>query len=354
METEPLASSVARAEALMAVRRHTEAAAMLRAAIGADPRSARPRCLLANCLLATGDYAGALEAASGAAGVDPSSEWAHRIRAKALLHLKRRREGLAAAREAVRLAPGCMHTHLMLSEAERLNRNLQAAGEAARRAVELDPDSADAHNEQGLVALRRRKYGDAEGHFRDALSCNPVHASAMNNLGVVLQKLGHRPQAIHCFAEASRLDPRVAPARKNALGAAKATTGVPAAALLVVANPALMPLAAVVVGGVLGVRQIRRRRRGEHLVRRNDPVASTAVIRQLQRDVGRSALPQFRPGVVGRTVLDVILFLVALIFVSAGLFALRDGRPADALVNAIFFGACVAGVVLEVRSRPRR
>ncbi|MDP8937371.1 MAG: tetratricopeptide repeat protein [Actinomycetota bacterium] len=117
----PSTSLLARAEALMALRRYDEAIPLLQEAATFEPYSALIRCQLAVCLLGVGQDHAAIGTAGEAIAFAPDDEWPHRIRARALLNLSRRRQALAAAREAARLAPDEVLTQAMLSEAELAN-----------------------------------------------------------------------------------------------------------------------------------------------------------------------------------------------------------------------------------------
>jgi tetratricopeptide (TPR) repeat protein len=122
----------------------------------------------------------------------------------------------------VRLNPSDYRNHLTLADAEMANHRWRDAQAAADRAVTLAPDASEGYNAQGLVALSLNRLDEAAAKFRLALARDPQNAQAMNNLGVALLRAGRRNQAIHYFAEASRIDPRFTTPRRNAVRAAKA------------------------------------------------------------------------------------------------------------------------------------
>jgi tetratricopeptide (TPR) repeat protein len=351
--SEPAAANLRQAMALVEIRRYHDAIGLLGQLIASQPGEARPRCLLAQCLLGLDDPAGALDAASGAVGVEPELEWGHRLRSIALLRLKRKKEALAAAHEAVRLSPMQHHGYIVLSDAEVANRHWDSAEAAAQRAAELAPDRAEGLNALGLVALRRSHFPEAEQYFRLALGREPENARAMNNLGVALVRQGRRPQAIHYFAEASRLDPRLSTSRRNAVSAAKA--GSTALVVLVVIEAvrvagsgfnAGVAVSALIIVTILGAAVILNRRQGRPWLRfrrrpsgqpvADDPEASKELIRQLRREA-----PALRGRALMLTVAPIVLVVGGSFFLLTGL----ETRPALLRAALVVLGlACFAGL----------
>jgi tetratricopeptide (TPR) repeat protein len=347
-------NALRQATVLVQMRRFHEAVPLLQQAIASEPGSARPRCLLAQCLLAVGDRAGALEAASGAVAAAPEYEWGHRLRSLALMRLKRNQEALDAARQAVALAPLLESTYLVLSQAELALRHMGPAQAAAEKARELAPESPDAHNQLGLVSLRRARASEAEQHFRTALAQDPQHPEAMNNLGVALLRQGHRPQAIHYFGEASKLNPQMSVARRNAAGAAR--VGVPILLGAVLVGNAIRLSTSGTASGLLVaalalaclVLVLWRRFHREPGPRPDDPKASKELVRALRRDPSGSVFGN-------------VFFVgwLALLLGSAGLAALIGGideLPEDQrgwLAIVLGLVACT-GAALVVRGYTRR
>lgn len=305
-EPAPSAATWQQASALVELRRYEQAAALLGPLIASNPAAGRPRCLLAQCHLGLDDPRRALEAAEGAVAAQPDLPWAHRLRSLALRRLQRRRPALDAALEAVRLDPSDYRNHLTLADAEVANHHWKQAEAAADRAVALAPEASEGYNAQGLVALYLNHLDEAAAKFRLALARNPQNAQALNNLGVTLLRHGQRNQAIHYFAEASRIDPRFTLPRRNAVRAAKAWSAPVAVLILLLAIEslpssvgALVALALLVALGILLARRVRRvgwrvamANRGTLFILRSrarrqsdgDPQASKELLRQLRRE----------------------------------------------------------------------
>jgi tetratricopeptide (TPR) repeat protein len=343
------ASDAQRAQALIGARRFNDAIPLVRQAIAREPGAARPRCLLAHCLLNVGDPAGALEAADAAAGLEPESHWAHRLRALALLALKRRRQAVAAAREAVRLAPDQPMGYIVLVDTELASRHYRAAEAAAQRARELAPDQVGGHNALGVVSLRKGRPREAETHFRAALAIDPKNAPARNNLGVAVLRQGHRRQAIQHFAEASRLDPRHDKARRNATRAAGVGSGVVAVIVvgqLLAAGGSPNAVVAVIALAGAGFVIYRWRHALVGLVRRDarvvsDPKASPALMKQLRKEAGASGV---RPAWLART-LALFVFGAASLGLLVALVAQLTRAPVSLATLVLSGGTLIVATI---------
>ena len=160
-----LREELARASAMLDVRRFDEASALLARVVSAEPESSRAWCLMARAHLGAERYTEAISAANQAVSLDPADEWPHRLASNALVHLGQHADALRAAYEACRLAPGYWQTHVCVAQAALAGQRLNAAAEAvevANRAVALDPADEWPHRlaSNALVHL---------GNFPDAL-----------------------------------------------------------------------------------------------------------------------------------------------------------------------------------------
>src|ERR1700744_3052933 len=105
-----LRQELARADAMLDMKRYDQACGVLSRLGAAEPENARAWCLLARAHLGAGRPQAAVEAANRAVTLDPADEWPHRLASNALVHLGNVTDALRAAREARRLAPGYWQT----------------------------------------------------------------------------------------------------------------------------------------------------------------------------------------------------------------------------------------------------
>lgn len=211
-----MSESLARAQALLAVKRPLDAARELGLLLAHEPERADAHALLAAALLAAGRGEEALASARRAVGLAPEVAHHHRMLGWVLCHLEREKEGLASARRALELDADEVGAHAleasclsglarwneMLASAERglalaptdvvciqlrahalrmLGRT-DAAAEALDVALAEAPDDADTHCAYGFTRLQSGDLHAALGHFREALRLEPSHESARRGL----------------------------------------------------------------------------------------------------------------------------------------------------------------------------
>ena len=97
-----LREELARASAMLDVRRFDEASALLARVVSAEPESGRAWCLMARAHLGAERYTEAISAANRAVSLDPADEWPHRLASNALVHLGNFPDALRAAHQARR------------------------------------------------------------------------------------------------------------------------------------------------------------------------------------------------------------------------------------------------------------
>lgn len=205
----------ARAQALIELRRHGEAEALLVRVVAAQPDDHRALCLLALARNGLHKPAEMLEAANAAVALAPDEEWGHRLASIALVDLHSYATAVQAAAEAVRLEPSSSLTHLQYAmAASHVPRLTQNAYAAARRATELAPHHADAHFALGWASAAAGRHEEVADHYREALRLDPQHASARNNLTNLSGglRLGRRAAG---YAAALRADPGAEYAQRN-------------------------------------------------------------------------------------------------------------------------------------------
>ncbi|MBV9094586.1 MAG: tetratricopeptide repeat protein [Streptosporangiaceae bacterium] len=198
---------LARASAMLDVRRFDQAAQLLGRVVAAEPDSSRAWCLMARAHLGADRFADAVAAANRAVALDPADEWPHRLASNALVHLDDHAGALGAAYRARRFAPGYWQTHVCVAQAALAARRLDLAAEAAARARALAPDEPDVHFLSGKVSLARGELAEARAHQERALALDPAHSGAMNELGRIRLRRHDTAGAIRHFIGAARATP---------------------------------------------------------------------------------------------------------------------------------------------------
>ena len=198
---------LARASAMLDVKRFDEAAVLLAQIVAGEPENSRAWCLMARAHLGADRYHEAIEAANRAVGLDPADEWPHRLASNALVHLGNYSAALRAAHEACRLAPGYWQTHVCVAQAALAAQRLDAATDAAGRARALAPNEPDVQFLSGKVSLARGELAEAREYQERALALDPAHSGAMNELGRIRLRRHDAAGAIRHFISAARTTP---------------------------------------------------------------------------------------------------------------------------------------------------
>jgi tetratricopeptide (TPR) repeat protein len=198
---------LARASAMLDVRRFDEATKLLAQIVAAEPDSSRAWCLMARAHLGADRYTDAIAAANRAVALDPADEWPHRLASNALVHLGNYPDALRAADQACRLAPGFWQTHVCVAQAALAAHRLDVANAAAARARALAPNEPDVHFLSGKVSLSGGELVAAREHQERALSLDPTHSGAMNELGRIRLRRHDTAGAIRHFINAARAAP---------------------------------------------------------------------------------------------------------------------------------------------------
>src|SRR5579875_2372469 len=202
-----LRQELARADAMLDMKRYDQACGVLARLVAAEPENARAWCLLARAHLGAGRHQQAVDAANRAVSLDPSDEWPHRLASNALLHTDNYPEALRAGMEARRLAPGHWQAHICVAQAALGARRLDIATAAAQQARSLAPNEPDVHFLSGKVSLAAGDLDSARAHQERALALDPAHSGAMNELGRIRLRRHDTAGAIRHFINAARTTP---------------------------------------------------------------------------------------------------------------------------------------------------
>jgi tetratricopeptide (TPR) repeat protein len=268
-QRDELSALLARADALMEMRRNPEALLVLEQALSVRPNHARTLCRRALALLRMDRLRESRQVAEQACAADPQEEWAHRLRCLILLRQGMKTQAHAAAHEAVRLKPEGAEANFLLAKTALARGKRAEASDHAARLRALAPNWSVTHAMLGDIAAGRRDWRGAEAHYRDALSHEPTDEQVMNALGRMLQHQGRHGEALECFQEATRLAPaneRVRISVRNSLNTYMSHAGYPLAALILVwllfaVSPVLG--AAGLLGGIVYVLGLRHSRLAE-------------------------------------------------------------------------------------------
>jgi tetratricopeptide (TPR) repeat protein len=180
-----LRQELARASAMLDVKRFDEASQLLARVVSAEPESSRAWCLMARAHLGADRYVDAAAAANRAVALDPGDEWPHRLASNALVHLGNFPGALRAAYEA-RLAANEPDVHFLSGKVSLAGGDLTGAREHQERALALDPTHSGAMNELGRIRLRRHDSAGAIRHFISAARATPDERIYSRNIDVVL------------------------------------------------------------------------------------------------------------------------------------------------------------------------
>lgn len=210
------ASAVARAQALLAVRRGAEAIPLLVAELARSPDSYSILCLLSTAYTQAGAHEHALSAAGRAIAAKPDGSEAFVLASFAAGSLGGHDKAVETAEEAVRLAPENSRAHVCLAMARaNLSPPSASALESAQQAVRLAPESPNAHFAVGYCAQKLGRRAEAVAAYRSVLALRPDHAEALNNLGGLQAKRGRLAKAAADLRASIVADPRSDTARRN-------------------------------------------------------------------------------------------------------------------------------------------
>ena len=222
-----LAEGLRRAQVMLELNRHDEAASVLGPLLAEDPGNSTGWCLLTLAHLGAGRHQDAVASAARAIAAAPGDDWPHRLASTAHLRLGHAWAGLRAAEQARRLAPHSWQTHTCVAEAIlATGENFDLAAEAAATARTLAPNEPGTHVISGKVsfALGRRKA--ARANLQRALALDPQHGGALNELGRVTAVGPFTGRAARYFLQAARANPRVSTYSNNIDVAVRGTLSV--------------------------------------------------------------------------------------------------------------------------------
>lgn len=201
-------ADLARARALLELRRYDEALDLLATSSLAAADAGQAHCLRAQALIGTGRAREAGAAARAGCALLPHDEWPHRLLAISEQSRGHHRRALEAAREAARLAPFSVHAQHTLALTQVNVGDAVGAELTAARCVEQAPRTPLAHQTVAAVALVTGKLQVAEAAARRVLQLTPQDDGAQALLAIVLERQGRQREAAQLRTAAVRANPQ--------------------------------------------------------------------------------------------------------------------------------------------------
>lgn len=194
-------------EALLEMRRFTEALPYLTRARDLSPKAGPVWGRLAEALAGAGRTAEASNAVDQGLKVSPRSTDLIRLRVAFLMRSDKLTEAAAFLEQAIRANPREGLLHAELASLRRNSGDLAAADASSARAVELSPSKADAWVSRGLVLGALDRTADAMAAFERARSLEASNADAWFYAAVLELRRGNNAAALPLLARAEALDP---------------------------------------------------------------------------------------------------------------------------------------------------
>lgn len=202
-----------RAQALIQLGRVTDAEAICRDWLSAEPDNGLAYAMLALCLAQRGELKQGQQAAQRATGLAPEAPESHFALASVLMMRNDMRAAVKSLDRAIKLSPADAELHstraLALVDLRKWERGLASAN----RALELDPENVDAGNVRALALRMLGRAAEELETLQSALSKDPENSLTHLNTGHAWLLKGDNRRAELHFREALRLDPELDNAR---------------------------------------------------------------------------------------------------------------------------------------------
>lgn len=201
----------ARAEALLDVKRGSDARRFVEEAIRLEPQRIEAHVLKTRILLGTTgssrDLWEALKSADQVVALDPEDPWGPLFQSVCHRLLDRPGHAVETARRAVELGPTEPAAFLVLAEALLHAEQPGEARLAAEEALRLNPGNPEIYDLLGRLAFHAKRFTEAEASFRKAVAADPEDAGYLNNLGLALGAQGKHKEALRLSSLALKQDP---------------------------------------------------------------------------------------------------------------------------------------------------
>jgi tetratricopeptide (TPR) repeat protein len=192
--------------------RHTEAEAVLRPLVAANPRDHVALHLLGVIARERGDHAQAIGLLKKAIGIEGRIAAYHGN----LGHAHLMCEQFVAAKDSylrvLAIEPGSRLARFGLGMSLFGQRDFAAAATDLEAVVKAEPNHVDGHLNLGAALSELGRHDEAAPHFERALALKPSHAAIHFKYGLALKSKGDLPGASRHLARAADLDPALADA----------------------------------------------------------------------------------------------------------------------------------------------
>jgi tetratricopeptide (TPR) repeat protein len=214
---QPVAVSdmLVRAEQYRAGGQLTEAAAICRYILEAEPRQADATHLLGLIAHQSGKLGEAIEHLRRAIKLAPQVPLYHANLGEMCRIAGRLGEAVKHGRRAVEIKPDYPEALSNLGAALHERKALAEAAECHRRAIVLNPGFAQAHSNLGNVLYAMKRFDQAVDAYRQAIAIEPGFADAWSNLGTSLHHAGQFEEGLAALRRAVALAPGHANARSG-------------------------------------------------------------------------------------------------------------------------------------------
>jgi len=188
-------------------KRNEEAVELLRRAVALKDDEASWHANLGVVLRALERYPEAADALRRAIALRPDYPEALSNLGLVLHQTREFREAIASFERAITLKPGMPGFHLNLGTTYLYLDLHEEAAAAFRAAIKLNARYPAAHSNLGMALLRLGQPKAAEEEMRAALALKPDSAEAHRGLGMALREQGQMAGALECYERAIALDP---------------------------------------------------------------------------------------------------------------------------------------------------
>uniref|UniRef100_UPI003F878092 tetratricopeptide repeat protein n=1 Tax=Actinosynnema sp. TaxID=1872144 RepID=UPI003F878092 len=208
MQADSTHPGLARAQALLDIRRYALAERELRRALGDEPENATLHAYLALCLAEDPARAGeAMEEALWATAHDPVLPMGWYVLSLVQARQRQPFEAEKTARIALGLAPELPPLLLHLARLMMARERYRDGLEFAERALAVTPHDADALMTAGSLRSLMGRHAEAKADFDRALTLAPDDHAVQANAGWAALRRGDQGAALHHFRASLRREP---------------------------------------------------------------------------------------------------------------------------------------------------
>ncbi|CAK9304069.1 unnamed protein product [Gordionus sp. m RMFG-2023] len=118
-------------------------------------------------------------------------------------------QAIKSIKRAIQLNPEMPYAYTVLGHEYVSSGDLEMGNIAFQNAIKIDQNHYNAWYGLGMVSFKSEKYQKSEYYYKKALSINPKRAIMMCHLGIVYKQLCKYDQAMKCFDDTLKSDPKL-------------------------------------------------------------------------------------------------------------------------------------------------